>query len=286
MPSVRSLAHAVAAAPALAHDPGDRAIVSVRAGGVRVRHQAAQPFHLAYAGDRPILLYVFQAAGPMAAGRARWRNGSFGLLLPGATVEIDHPEPLDLLAIAYDRPHPFAVRAGGAGCGLTDRGVRVLAQELRRVLREEDAADLRYVEALAEGLLARAASVTPRPTARPAVTQPLPPQKVRRLVDHIEHHLDQGLPVAELAALAGLSRPHFTRAFQAAVGESPHRFVLRRRLAAARQYLDRGAEDLATIAVRCGFSSHAHLSSAFRAEFGVSPSAYRRGLAAAPARLA
>lgn len=284
MPSVRSLAHAVAAAPALAHDPGDRAIVSVRAGGVRVRHQAAQPFHLAYAGDRPILLYVFQAAGPMAAGRARWRNGSFGLLLPGATVEIDHPEPLDLLAIAYDRPAPYEVRAGGAGCGLTDRGVRVLAQELRRVLREEDA-DLRYVEALAEGLLARATSVAPAPQPR-IVTQPLPPQKVRRLVDHIEHHLDQGLPVAELAALAGLSRPHFTRAFQAALGESPHRFVLRRRLEAARQYLDRGAEDLATIAVRCGFSSHAHLSSAFRAEFGISPSAYRRGLAVAPARLA
>jgi AraC family transcriptional regulator len=285
LPSVRSLSHAVAMTPGPLHDARDRAIVSVRAGGVRVRHQSDQPFHLAYAGDRPILLYVFQGAGPMGAGHARWRNGSFGLLLPGAAAEIDHPEPLDLLAVAYDRPGPFAIRAGAASCGLTDRGVRVLAQELRRVLREEDAADLRYVEALADGLLTRAAGVAAPPPTR-AVTQPLPPQKVRRLVDHIEQHLDQGLPVAELAALADLSRPHFTRAFQAALGESPHRFVLRRRLAAARQYLDRGTEDLATIAVRCGFSSHAHLSSAFRAEFGISPSAYRRGLAAAPARLA
>jgi AraC family transcriptional regulator len=284
LPSVRS--PAVAAPPALLHDPADRAIVSVRAGGVRVRHQSAQPFHLAYAGDRPILIYVFRSASPASASARRWRNGSFGLLLPGAAAEIDHPEPLDLLAIAYDRPGPFALRAGPASCGLTDRGVRVLAQELRRVLREEDAADPRYVEALAEGLLTRAAGVAAPPPIRAVATQPLPPQKVRRLVDHIEHHLDQGLPVAELAALAGLSRPHFTRAFQAAVGESPHRFVLRRRLAAARQYLDRGSEDLATIAVRCGFSSHAHLSSAFRAEFGISPSAYRRAIGGAPALLA
>jgi len=90
--------------------------------------------------------------------------------------------------------------------------------------------------------------------------------------------LRDGVAPSLLAALAGLSRPHFTRAFQAAVGESPHRFVLLRRLAAARQRLERGDEDLATIAVRCGFSSHAHLSSAFRAEFGISPSAYRHGV--------
>lgn len=278
MPSVRSPRAALAVAPALAWDPHDRAVVSVRAGGVRVRHQAEAPFHLAYAGDRPVLLYVFHAAGGTA------RSGRFGLLLPGATAEIDHPEPLDLLAIAYDRPSAVDLRCAAPGCSLTDRGVRVLAQELRRVLREEDAADLRYVEALAEGLLARAASVAVAPAPR-AATQPLPPQKVRRLVDHIEHNLDHGLPVAELAALAGLSRPHFTRAFQAALGESPHRFVLRRRLAAARQLLDRGAADLATVAVRCGFSSHAHLSSAFRAEFGISPSAYRRAADAGRGRI-
>jgi AraC family transcriptional regulator len=76
--------------------------------------------------------------------------------------------------------------------------------------------------------------------------------------------------------VAGLSRSYFSRAFQAATGESPHQFILARRLAAARKRLDADTGDLALIAVQTGFSSHAHLTTAFGQAFGMTPRAYRR----------
>jgi hypothetical protein len=50
------------------------------------------------------------------------------------------------------------------------------------------------------------------------------------------------------------------------------------RLAEARQRLEAGADDLALLAVQTGFSSHAHLTTAFGHAFGLTPQAYRRRL--------
>lgn len=234
-------------------------------------------FHLSYAGDRPVLLYVFQA--PRALRDQGCRAGAFALLRPGATMEIHHPEPMEVLAVAYDGDQGLDLGPPDEAIhGATDPGVRLLAQELRRVLREEDGADPRYVESVAQSLFLRAAAVAASPQLA-AATRALTPNKLRRLTAFIDANLDRPLPVAELAAVAGLSRAHFTRAFQSAVGETPHRFVLARRLEEVRLGLEQGAEDLAVLAVRNGFSSHAHMSSAFRTAYGVTPSAYRRAIA-------
>ncbi|MBU1375105.1 MAG: AraC family transcriptional regulator [Alphaproteobacteria bacterium] len=235
-------------------------------------------FDLSYLGDRPVLLYVFQA--PRSVAEQGCKPGAFALLRPGAKAEIHHPEPMEILAIAYDGDRPLDLGDPDEPIrGATDPGVRLLAQEIRRVLREEDGSDPRYVESLAESLLLRAQTVAASPQLA-AATRALTPHKLRRLTAFIDANLDRTLPVAELAAVVGLSRAHFTRAFQSAVGESPHRFVLSRRLEEVRLGLEQGAEDLAVLAVRHGFSSHAHMSSAFRAAYGATPSSYRRTVAA------
>ncbi len=234
-------------------------------------------FDLSYTGDRPVLLYVFEA--PRAVAEQGCRPGAFALLRPGTELEIHHPEPMEVLAVAYDGARDVDLgRLGETPKGASDPGVRLLAQELRRVLREEDAADVRYVEALTQSLLVRAAAVLASPPATIAVAAPLTPGKLRRLTAFIDANLDRPLQVAELAAEAGLSRAHFTRAFQAAVGEPPHRFVLSRRLEEVRRALAETDVPLSNLAVRYGFSSHAHMSSAFRAAFGATPSSYRRSL--------
>ena len=110
----------------------------------------------------------------------------------------------------------------------------------------------------------------------------LSPFRLRRVVDHIEARLDSRITVAELAELAELSTAHFTRTFRQATGEAPHRFILSRRIARVRQLLRDPTLDLATVAIRAGFSSHAHMSSVFRRLIGVAPTAYR---AAAGVRL-
>ena len=263
--------------PALRGAQGDPNILTVRAGSVRVRHQAAVSFDLSYKGDRPILLYVFQA--PRSVAEQGCRPGAFALLKPGTSLEIHHPEPMEVLAVAYDGELRLDLTdLDDSPKGATDPGIRLLAQELRRVLRDEDAADARYVESLAESLLVRAATVATTPQLAAGV-QALTPHKLRRLTAFIDANLDRPLQVAELAAEAGLSRAHFTRAFQAAVGETPHRFILSRRLEEVRLALQETVDDLSTLAARYGFSSHAHMSSAFRTAFGSTPSSYRRNLA-------
>ena len=95
--------------------------------------------------------------------------------------------------------------------------------------------------------------------------------------EHIDSRLSERITVNELATVAGLSRGYFSRAFHAETGESPHNFILTRRLEAVRQQLDDGADDLALVAARTGFSSHGHMTTAFGHAFGVSPRAYREG---------
>jgi len=84
------------------------------------------------------------------------------------------------------------------------------------------------------------------------------------------------LTLQELAAETGHSRSHFLRMFRATTGMTPHRYVLKRRLEQARQLLEHVESSIAEVAITCGFSSQAHLTLAFRKEFGVTPAEYRR----------
>lgn len=83
-----------------------------------------------------------------------------------------------------------------------------------------------------------------------------------------------------LAELAGASRYHLARVFREEVGATLHRYLTHARLGAAlHRVLD--DEDLTTVALESGFSSHSHFTARFRAVFGVTPSQLRRAPAAA-----
>ena len=87
------------------------------------------------------------------------------------------------------------------------------------------------------------------------------------------------LPIAEIAAMAGLRRESFTRLFTQRVGMPPHAYRLADRLNAARQRLREGAV-LAELAAELGFADQSHLGRHFRRMFGTSPRAYRDSMAA------
>jgi AraC-like DNA-binding protein len=74
------------------------------------------------------------------------------------------------------------------------------------------------------------------------------------------------------------SEAHFARSFRLTFGESPHAFVVRRRLELAARYMLQTEMDLSEIALRCGFSDQAHLCRRFREATGQSPAAWRRAL--------
>lgn len=82
--------------------------------------------------------------------------------------------------------------------------------------------------------------------------------------------------VADVAALCGLSRSYFIRAFHATTGLTPHRWARERRLQRARDLVADTSEPIAAIAASCGFADQSHFTRAFRARWGESPASYRR----------
>ena len=112
---------------------------------------------------------------------------------------------------------------------------------------------------------------------RPAVLQRPPvflaPHAQARVRAHIQTHLGEKLPLADLAAVAGVSTSHFAKAFHQSIGETPHRFLMRQRLEYARELLcaNRGAMPLSEAAFQTGFSSQSHFTRCFRAWYGLTP---------------
>ena len=76
--------------------------------------------------------------------------------------------------------------------------------------------------------------------------------------------------------MAQRSGAYFCRAFKRTFGETPHTFVLARRLHRASELMLTSDASLSEVAVSCGFHDQAHLSKVFRARYGQSPAAWRR----------
>lgn len=98
---------------------------------------------------------------------------------------------------------------------------------------------------------------------------------LRRARDHIDRHYADPLDLHHLAAVAGVSRFHFARSFASAYGETPMRYLSRRRVERAQDLL-RGANVTVTeICMVVGFTSIGSFSSRFSELVGESPTAYR-----------
>ena len=85
----------------------------------------------------------------------------------------------------------------------------------------------------------------------------------------------EALTVADMAAAAALSPAHFSRRFKAAFGESPHQYLLTRRLERAASLLVTTDWTVAAIAVAVGAQSIGSFTTSFRRVYGTTPQAYR-----------
>jgi AraC family transcriptional regulator len=147
----------------------------------------------------------------------------------------------------------------------------------RSVLAAQQAgfASRTYLDAVAEVTMVHLLN---RYGAAPAAApDPLMPVHVARVLDLIESHLDEDLSLARLARVAGLSTYGFARAFTRAVGEPAHRYVIRRRCERARHLLRCTDLPITEVAASLGFSSQAHLTTAFLRTTGTTPGRFRAG---------
>lgn len=102
-------------------------------------------------------------------------------------------------------------------------------------------------------------------------------RRIHAVQDYMEAHLSGAPGLAELAAAAGFSRYHFHRIFHAITRQTPLQYGNRIRLERAAAYLLHSPRVSVTeLALHYGFADSAVFARAFKAHFGVSPSAYRR----------
>lgn len=161
---------------------------------------------------------------------------------------------------------------------IRDPVIEILTQSLARDAADRHPAGRLYAESAFEFLVhdlirhySTLSATPPRPLGG------LPSRRLKLVLDYIEDTLGQPIELRSLAALAGVSARHFERAFRQSMGIPPHAYVLRRRLDAARDMLITRADlPIEHIALRLGFSSTSHFSSAFRQRIGCSSTEFRR----------
>ena len=127
----------------------------------------------------------------------------------------------------------------------------------------------RVVLRLAEGLLQADPSCSGG--ARPVRVDR---RAVARACQFLDAETTRVVQSSELEMVSGLTRYDLARQFRAAVGTSPYRYSLMRRLDGARGDL-RGDRSLVDVALGAGFADQAHFSRMFKAAFGVTPARYR-----------
>jgi len=103
---------------------------------------------------------------------------------------------------------------------------------------------------------------------------------LRRARDHIDGHYVTALELDQLARVAGVSKFHFVRSFKATYGETPIRYLTRRRVERAQDLLRAANLTVTEICLLVGFASLGSFSARFTQVVGESPTAYRNRWAA------
>jgi AraC family transcriptional regulator len=104
----------------------------------------------------------------------------------------------------------------------------------------------------------------------------LPQWRLKRVKQFVDRNLDKDISLDDLAAVAGLSRRHFSRSFRQELGEAPFRWLMQQRLGKAKQQLTDSDASLSEIAESCGFSSQSHLTTALKQATGMTPHRWRQ----------
>ncbi|MDE2972737.1 MAG: AraC family transcriptional regulator [Acidobacteriota bacterium] len=163
--------------------------------------------------------------------------------------------------------------------GFRDPLIEGIGRTIRAEMLDPTPAGNMLVETLASALgvhlLQRHSNLASASPSLPVPRGALDPGRLGRVRDFIETNLGEDLTIEALANEACLSPFHFARAFKAATGMAPHRYLTSRRLEKARSWISEGRLSLAEIAFRCGFSSQASFTRWFKRLVGATPGEYR-----------
>ena len=216
------------------------------------------------------------AAALVPAGQeSYWR---WNYLAPGTPCDFHlHLDPAFVRRVAASNLDelPPEVEFRGDLC-FYNSSLQAIAHLLLNEVEQEGAHGSLYAESLVTSLVAllltaeqplRKISSVPAPSAAA--------QRLRLALEYIDAHLGDNLHLEQIGGVAGLGPDRLGEVFRAALGVSPYRYVLQRRVERAKTLLGGRSSSITEIAVSLGFADHAHFSATFRRVTGVTPSHFR-----------
>jgi len=235
-------------------------------------------------GDAPFVILQHTIAGRGELDFAGTRH----VLTPGQTMVLSFPhanrywldrgrtweyfwigangrEALRLMRAIIDLKGPVVTPSAQAVDRMAGACLRLLSAAAAS--GEASAAAYDGLMALHDGLFGDAPGVA-------AVSAP-----VARAMEYVDAHLGEPLGIDRLAGVAGLSRAHFVRKFIAEAGKSPSDYVHGARMERATRLLIATDQPVVAIAAASGFANGNYFAKAFRRLNGLSPSAFRAGMA-------
>ena len=155
--------------------------------------------------------------------------------------------------------------------------LRTLALLLLEEVEQDGIHGPLYAESIATSLVALLLRIQNPHRASPATPRLSRTRDRLRLVcDYIDANLGGNLHLDQLGEIAGVGPDYFGEIFRAALGLSPYRYVIERRIERGKQLLKANTSSITEIAVALGFADHAHFSATFRRSTGITPSRFRR----------
>ncbi len=231
-------------------------------------------------GDRPVR---FSWKDGPRTQRRMFNPGEFHLLTRGEPNTPGWSDPFDELSLVLDQRFVSDIVGDASPADIEFRTQRSALDPIIARYAGAYCSELStgcpngplYAETLTVGLTLHLLShfAVAKPGI-PDVRAKLSAAQLCSIVDFVQAHLRDKMPIRMLAEQARVSPSHFARQFRATVGLAPHQFVLTQRVHRSARLLRSGKLTLAAIAVDCGFHDQPHFTKAFRTVFGTTPLAY------------
>jgi AraC-like DNA-binding protein len=201
------------------------------------------------------------------AGMEMWGYSADTRFVKDATLSFDLAVLGERLATEFDVNATTMPRLR-----FSDDRIWTLVKLLSDAVNDPDPTTQLYGDGLTAAIVAR---LFANPSAPAADGKGLAPWQLQRIVEYLDARLPERVDLADLAAMAGLSQSHFSRAFKASTGMAPYRWQLDARIRRAQALLIDTSALLDQIAEATGFADAVHFGRTFRNLTDATPAAWR-----------